>query len=276
MTEEVKILCVDDETSVLNSLERLFLDETYTILRAVSGEEALAVLERENPVQVVVSDYRMPGMDGVELLRQVYERWPDTVRIILSGYADAASIVSAINEGRVYKFIPKPWNDDELRVTIAKAVELYSLVKENRDLNSELMAANESLAGTAVRLEEMVRERTAELLFQNRVLKHGQAILDTLPMGVLGFDDRDMLVQRNRFACTLLPGAREAALGADAREVLPRELFSFLKELQAGKTDHATIEINGAPLCIKGAMMNAEQGQSGSILVFDREDCEAK
>lgn len=276
MAEEVKILCVDDETSVLNSLERLFLDETYTILRAVSGEEALTVLERENPVQVIISDYRMPGMDGVELLRQVYERWPDTVRIILSGYADAASIVSAINEGRVYKFIPKPWNDDELRVAIAKAVELYFLVKENRDLNTELLTANEKLADTAVRLEEKVRERTAELLFQNKVLKHGQAILDTLPMGVLGFDDRDMLVQRNRFAVSILPEIGKAALGTDAREVLPRELFSFLKELQAGKIDRATIEIDGAPLCIKGATMDADQGQSGSILVFDRQECEAE
>lgn len=272
MAEEIKILFVDDELSVINALERLFFDETYTLLRASSGEEALALFERESPIQVVISDFRMPDMDGVEFLRQVYERWPETIRIILSGYADTAFVVSAINEGRVYRFIAKPWNDDEVRVTIAKAVEVYSLVKENKDLNAELLTANEKLTRTAARLEEKVQERTAELLFQNTVLKHSQTILNTLPVGVLGFDNKNILVQQNRQAGAILKALHPAPLGREAKDVLPRELFVFLEELQAQKADHATITAEGKRLRVKGAIMAEEDGQSGSILVFEEKN----
>ena len=115
----VKILCVDDERNVLRALERIFLDDDYEIVTAGSGEEGLEIMtESGDCFQVVISDYRMPVMNGVEFLKAVYERWPDSVRIVLSGYADAGAIVAAINEGHIYKFIPKPWNDEELRETI--------------------------------------------------------------------------------------------------------------------------------------------------------------
>ncbi|MFA6284152.1 MAG: response regulator, partial [Desulfurivibrionaceae bacterium] len=153
MTENVTILCVDDEANVLKSLKRLFLDEEYEILTAESGKEGLALLEQHEPVQVVISDYRMPEMDGVAFFKEVHERWPDTVRIVLSGYADTAVVVAAINEGQVYKFIPKPWNDDELKVAIAKALERYFLVKANNELNEELRQANDELSRIAAQLE---------------------------------------------------------------------------------------------------------------------------
>src|SRR6266536_904479 len=109
MDEQIRILFVDDEKNVLRSLERTFLDEDYEILTATTGAEGLAVLQNNSPVQVVISDYRMPEMNGVDFLRKVCNQWPETVRIVPSGYADTASIVSAINEGQIYKFIPKPW-----------------------------------------------------------------------------------------------------------------------------------------------------------------------
>ena len=112
MEERARILCVDDEPNVLRALERMFLDEEYEILTAPSALEGLQALERIQPVQIVVSDYRMPAMNGVDFLREVCRRWPDTVRIVLSGYADTAAVVAAINDGEIYKFIPKPWNDD--------------------------------------------------------------------------------------------------------------------------------------------------------------------
>src|SRR3989338_5849013 len=213
MVENVTILCVDDEANVLKSLKRLFLDDEYEILTAESGQEGLALLEQRQPVQVVISEYRMREMDGVDFFKQVHVRWPDTVRIILSGYADTAAVVAAINEGQVYKFIPKPWNDDELKVAIAKAVERYFLVKANNELNEELRQANDELSRIAVQLEEKVTERTEELLFQNKVLRHGQVILNTLPMGVVGFDREGVLVQRNRFAEEMLRDFRHSLLG---------------------------------------------------------------
>jgi two-component system NtrC family sensor kinase len=148
MDEQIRILFVDDEKNVLRSLQRTFLDEDYEILAASSGAEGLSLLQEVSPVQVVISDYRMPEMTGVDFLREVVKHWPDTVRIVLSGYADTASIVSAINEGDIYKFIPKPWNEDELKVTIVNALGKYFLNKKNRELSDELSCKNEELART--------------------------------------------------------------------------------------------------------------------------------
>ena len=131
-SEKIKILCVDDERNVLRALERIFLDDDYDIMLAGSGDEGLKVMEESGPFQVVISDYRMPVMNGVEFLKGVYDRWPETVRIVLSGYADASAIVDAINEGHIYRFIPKPWNDDELRVTIQNSLERYFLLKKKQ------------------------------------------------------------------------------------------------------------------------------------------------
>ena len=146
MAESIKLLCVDDERNVLRALERIFMDDDYEILTAISGEEGLAVLAENDDVQVVVSDFRMPGMNGVEFLRQVCEKYPETVRIVLSGYADTGAVVSAINEGQIYKFVSKPWSDEELRQTVAKAVEAFSLHRENRALAAELETLKREMA----------------------------------------------------------------------------------------------------------------------------------
>ncbi len=145
MDEQVRILCVDDEISILKTLKRLFMDSEYEVLTASSSGEGLDLLSSTQPIQVVISDYRMPGINGVEFLQEVCRTWPQTVRIVLSGYADTASIVSAINEGEIYKFIPKPWNDDELKITIANALERYILHKKNIELTEELQDKNEEL-----------------------------------------------------------------------------------------------------------------------------------
>jgi len=121
MGEPTRILCVDDERNILRSLTRPFLDDPYEILTAPSGAERLLILAQSGTVPVVISDYRMPGMNGVEFLSEVRKRWPETVRIVLSGYADTGAIVSAINEGQIYRFVAKPWNEDELRVAVANA-----------------------------------------------------------------------------------------------------------------------------------------------------------
>lgn len=273
MAEHVTILCVDDEANVLKSLKRLFLDEDYEILTAESGKEGLVLLEQRQPVQVVISDYRMPAMDGVAFFKQVHERWPETIRIVLSGYADTAAVVAAINEGRVYKFIPKPWNDDELKMAIVKAVERYFLVKANNELNEQLRQANDELSRIAAQLEEKVAERTEELLFQNKVLRHSQVILNILPMGVVGFDREGVLVQRNRFAEEALRDFRHSSLGAMAAEVLPPDWGAMLEEVQPGKVVSRVLGLAGQQFCVRGAMMDEPGGQAGTVLVFDGGSC---
>jgi len=127
------LLFVDDEENVLNALQRIFLDENYTILTATSAQKALEILERE-PVQLLISDHRMPGMTGAELLKIVREKYSQTIRIMLTGHADVNSIMGAVKDGAVYKFITKPWNDEDLRLTVSLALQQYVLMHENRRL----------------------------------------------------------------------------------------------------------------------------------------------
>lgn len=272
MNEDVKVLCVDDETNVLRSLERLFFDADFELLAASSVEEGLAMLEKEWPVQVVVSDYRMPGMTGIDFLKQVYERWPETIRIVLSGYADTASVVDAINEGQIYKFIPKPWNDDELKVAIDKAIETYFLRMRNMELADELKESNEELRILNENLETLVRERTEELLFRNRVLAGVQNIFHQLPCGVVGLDGEGLIAQTNRRAEEIFGGSGLFFPGGVASVGLPADLADFVNRIR----DHhgvssRKIRINGCEYLVKGGMFSSADGQSGIILVVD--DC---
>lgn len=130
MTEKT-VLLVDDEIHVLNALKRLLRNEDYNLVVATGGEEALAILETQS-VELVVSDHRMPGMTGVQFLKTVKERRPDTVRVALSGYADVAVIVDAINHGEIFRFITKPWDDDELKADIRACLNHYDTLQQRR------------------------------------------------------------------------------------------------------------------------------------------------
>ena len=156
------ILFVDDEKNILGSLSRVFRKEGYGIMLAESGECGLDLL-RHNSVAVVVSDQRMPGMGGVEFLKKAREASPDTVRMMLTGQADMAEITGAINEGGVYRYITKPWDDEELKHIIRAAVERYSLLAENRRLQEATMKQNAELYELNQTLEARVEEKTRKL-----------------------------------------------------------------------------------------------------------------
>ncbi len=131
-----RILLVDDEENVLKSLQRVFRQENYSVVTAASGQEALDLLRKE-PFHLMISDHMMAGMTGAELLKQVRALKPEVIRIMLTGHADTAAVMGAINEGAVYKFILKPWNDDDLRVTVALALEQYDLIQKNKTLQQD-------------------------------------------------------------------------------------------------------------------------------------------
>ena len=135
-TTGYRILLVDDEPNVLNALRRVFRQENYTIVTASNGQEAIELLNKE-PFQLMISDYMMPAMNGAELLKQVKALHPDMIRIMLTGHADTGAVMGAINEGAVYKFILKPWNDDDLRITVGLALEQYDLIQKNKALKKE-------------------------------------------------------------------------------------------------------------------------------------------
>ncbi|MGE5471274.1 MAG: HD domain-containing phosphohydrolase [Bacteroidota bacterium] len=156
------LLFVDDEPSILSALRRLFRPQGYRILVAEGGAAGLALLETE-AVDLIISDMRMPEMDGATFLKKVRERWPDTMRILLTGYADVTSTVAAINEGEIYRYISKPWDDAEIVKTVREALERQQLENENRRLTALTQAQNDELKMLNASLEQKVAERTAEL-----------------------------------------------------------------------------------------------------------------
>ena len=170
MSEVFRLLCVDDEPNILSSLRRLFHPQGYRVLLANSGAEGLATLEKE-PVDLVISDMRMPEMDGAQFLEQVRARWPDTVRILLTGYADIASTIAAINKGEIYRYVTKPWDDHDMVLTVRHALERKALEREKERLEALTARQNEELKVLNTGLEHKVAERTAELRTANEKIK---------------------------------------------------------------------------------------------------------
>ncbi|HEX8960984.1 MAG TPA: response regulator [Geobacteraceae bacterium] len=130
---ESTILLVDDEPNVAMALTRALLDEPYRVSTARGGEEALQAMAMQR-FKVVISDERMPGMAGAEFLSIVRERFPEIVRIMLTGHASLEATMKAVNRGEIYRFFTKPWNDMELKLAIRSAIEKYDLEAENRRL----------------------------------------------------------------------------------------------------------------------------------------------
>ncbi len=269
--EEIKILCVDDEKGVLKALERLFLDSDYEIITADGGEEGLDILKKTDRIQLVISDYRMPGMNGVDFLREVCTIRPNTLRIVLSGYADTAAIVDAINEGQIYKFIPKPWNDEELKNTISKAMEHYFTNQQIIFLTSELEARNRDLQEINSNLEKIVEERTSDLLMQNRILTASQNILDSLPVGVIGIDPEGTVAQCNRMGQTIFSQEEGNIMGLDRRDSFPEDINAFIEKLAIEKKLSTCISKNGRTISVRGVYMACPGGQEGAILILDEE-----
>lgn len=156
------LLLVDDEENVINSLRRVLRSQPYRVLSANSGPAALAILEAEE-VDVIISDSRMPGMDGPALLAQVQDRWPAVMRILLTGYSDLKATIKAINSGNIYRYISKPWDDVELALAIEQALAYRRLEQERDHLRTITQEQNVALQHANATLETRVAERTLEL-----------------------------------------------------------------------------------------------------------------
>ncbi len=224
--DEKKVLCVDDEVSILSALKRLLRKEDYHLLTASSGEEGLALLETHK-VQLVISDQRMPKMTGVEFLQKVKESYPDTVRVILSGYANVNVLFEAINRGEIYRFFAKPWSDEELKIAIQQCLSHYDLLAENRVLIDEIRGKNEELERLNKILEHRVDERT-------RVLELSQQILGILPLPVVGVSNECMIVIANQAAGRFFPKMVPLPPGVELRDVFPEKAIRAVKDCLDG------------------------------------------
>jgi len=156
------VLLVDDEPSVLSALRRLLRPARYHVVTAESGAAALSLLATTN-VDLIISDMRMPYMSGAELLAHSRALYPDTMRILLTGYSEIESVVRAINEGGVYRYLSKPWDDQDLLLTVAQALEQRRLVKETERLTKLAHRQNDELRCLNAGLETQVLARTEEI-----------------------------------------------------------------------------------------------------------------
>lgn len=214
--ERVLIL-VDDEPNVLSSLGRVFRGEGYRIASGQSGEEGLALLEA-HPMAVVVSDQRMPHMNGAEFLSEATRRFPNTVRIILSGYTELNSVFDAINRGAVWKFLTKPWDDVLLREQVREAFEQLELRWRNARLIEEVQAKNAELERLNCRLSQQVASAASEASLSERSFMQAQRLLDTLPLAVLSIS---------------ADGAIEAANDTAKRSLMAQAAGSCLGDLES-------------------------------------------
>ena len=140
-----RVLIVDDEENVLKALRRSLRKEGYELFLANSAAAGIELLQQQ-PVDLVMSDHLMPDMTGLELLKVVRNRWPDGVRIMLTGHADMQTAIEAINEGEIYRFLTKPWDDNELKVSLHLAFEQLDLQRENRRLLATVRRQHDFIA----------------------------------------------------------------------------------------------------------------------------------
>jgi response regulator RpfG family c-di-GMP phosphodiesterase len=164
------VLCVDDEPNILSALRRALRTGGWRVLTAGSGVEALQMLATE-AVDIVISDMRMPEMDGAVLLEQVHARWPETIRLLLTGHADTGAAIAAINRGRIFRYLTKPWDDGELHSILRQGLQMLELERERRRLEALTSRQNAALREANETLEQRVQERTEALAKANDALK---------------------------------------------------------------------------------------------------------
>jgi EAL domain-containing protein (putative c-di-GMP-specific phosphodiesterase class I)/FixJ family two-component response regulator len=198
------LLLVDDEENILSALRRLFRKDGYRILTANSGAEGLELLARHE-IDVIVSDQRMPGMTGVDFLRRCKVMRPETIRMTLSGFTDLQSIIDAVNEGAVYKFLTKPWDDDRLRDHVAQAFQQKQLADENARLHQQVTQANADLARMNQRLEALVTRQREQVQLMEDSVGSTRDLVDALPAAIFGLDTDGMLAYMNHNAMALMP-----------------------------------------------------------------------
>ena len=248
------ILIVDDEPNIVNALRRVFRQENYRILTASNGQEALDVLVGDN-CQLMIADYMMPVMNGAELLRTVKQRYPDMIRIMLTGHADTEAVMSAIKEGAVYKFILKPWNDDDLRVTVALALEQYDLMQSNRNLQKQNRASAKEINELS-RLSITNRSQLAILLHKRNLLNEQQV------------QELYKLQQSNRQPVLKLILKKEWVEEKKIRELLRKDFMIREVSLDEVQIDAGILALIPRSLCERHLVLPLEQHNRKLTLVM--------
>ena len=257
------LLCVDDEISILHALKRLLRKENYKVLIASSGKEGIKILSKEQ-IQVIVSDQRMPEMTGTEFLSKAKELHPYSIRVVLSGYADANTIMESINRGEIYRFLSKPWSDDELKTTIKQCFQHYDLLAENRDLIEKIQKKNKKLDELNTLLRQDIENTTTSLGITQEIISH-------VPLPILGVTAEGFIVVANNKAIDMFSKNYPLVIGESIDTIFPQILFDNVKQClehhaqKVAKLDALSTTANISPLALnettRGCLITFEQDE---------------
>ena len=230
------ILCVDDEPGIVRSIRRILKGEPVNVLMAASGPEALEILRKQS-VALILTDYRMPEMNGIEFLEQAAPLCPDAFRMILTGYAEAHLLVEAVNRGQIYKILYKPFQEEDIKLTVRSGLEHHARNGENRALLEELGQRNKQLAILNQKLKSGLEGTQADLNISSAALGIAQQLLNEIPAAVIGIEPCGQIVFANKLANVWFapPTAPRlfSLVGAWSSDVLPGSVHEPLKEVTA-------------------------------------------
>ena len=257
------LLLVDDEPNIVSTLKRVFRRDGHLILSANSGPEGLDVLAKHK-VDVIIADQRMPGMTGVEFLRAAKASYPNTIRIVLSGYTELQSVTDAINEGAIYRFLTKPWDDDQLRDHIHKAFEYMELLEGNRQLDINIRTANRDLVAANRQLGDLLKIKDDQIERDETTLTIARQALQFVPVPVLEVDDRGLIAVANPATADLFPDV-PALVGMELARVLPT-VDAAIAVIAQGT--FATLVIPPANYLVKWNTLGANSRYQGKLITF--------
>ena len=258
------LLLLDDEENILSALKRLLRQDNYEIFTATTPQAAFEILANHK-VGVIVSDQRMPEGTGVEFLCRVKELYPDPVRIVLSGYTDLNSVTEAINQGAIYRFLTKPWEDSLLRANIAEAFRRYQVSHENRRLQQQLSATAAELSRTNDLLQTLLAEQSQIAQGAGASLRVVQEAFEHIPVPLIGIDSDGMIVLANASAEEHFGERAGPFLGCDADERLPSALRDCLAD--PGQPTRRRMEYGGTRFDVLCRRMGPQSDSDGALLV---------
>lgn len=257
------ILFVDDEKQILNSLKRMLRSEDYNVYIANNGLEALEVLSKVK-IHVVISDQRMPGMNGNELLQEVKILYPDTIRMILSGYADMNVIIESINSGDISQFIPKPWNEEDLKIILRQALQEYEIQEEIKIFTKQISKQNIELKKTNAALMAASHGIRIELdLFQ--------CACQNLPIGILGITQDYYIVYQNQYAESFFNRNGKIIIGEKIQNVFNKLFVNNVQNININdkKETFFVDEVYGKKIKFYIDSFTLSEKQFGIVVVFE-------
>ncbi len=246
------ILVVDDEINVANSIRRLLEAHDFKVDVAANGAQALEKVTKSNDIAVVLSDQRMPRMTGSELFKTLSTKFPQIKRILLTGYTDLESIREAVNTGHIFRFLLKPWDDNELIACVEDAFDSYNIYQENERLKSQLEVLNKNL-------ELAVEQKTRVLNMNIRSLERYEKIVEELPIAMICIGSGGMVVLANNKFCTEF-SFTSAVEGIPYTRVLPEPLHGLVDAFEANSQQ--TLHVGE-----KNFVVNTSQLEIDSIVI---------